>query len=203
MFLALAAEVVAAPPPITSPDWERKPNGDDLARYYPDGAAKQGLGGLATVACKVTNAGDLTACAIETEDPPGAGFGDAALKLAAFFKMKPLTKDGLPVAGGVVRVPIRFAIAPPAAPTGPSLENVAACYGQVANLAEKTPGAPKAWRATIIWRAKLQSVMGGSFSRPSEEEAVAAKARLAAADGTLAVSPGWDLAACLEAVPKP
>ena len=36
------------------------------------------------------------------------GFGDAAMKLSKLFKMRPQTKDGQPVDGGTVRIPIAF-----------------------------------------------------------------------------------------------
>jgi protein TonB len=45
-----------------------------------------------------------------SEDPADYGFGDAALKIAKTFKMKPQTKDGAPVDGGQVRIPIRWVL---------------------------------------------------------------------------------------------
>ena len=38
------------------------------------------------------------------------GFGDAAMKMSKLFKMRPQTKDGQPVDGGTVRIPIRFTL---------------------------------------------------------------------------------------------
>jgi protein TonB len=112
--------VVAAPEPtpapkppertqvITNPDWLRQPNGDDLARYYPEQAQRQGVAGQATIDCAVSEAGSLVGCSVTAESPKASGFGGAALKMAGAFRMRPMTRDGAPVAGGRIRIPIRF-----------------------------------------------------------------------------------------------
>ena len=47
-------------------------------------------------------------CVVTFEDPSGYGFGEAARKLAAYFQMKPQTRDGQPVDVASVSIPIRF-----------------------------------------------------------------------------------------------
>jgi TonB family protein len=101
----------AAPAPaasvITSPDWARKPEAADVARAYP-ADDKDELGGTAVIDCRFTGDGRLTGCGVKSETPPGDGFGAAALKLARLFQAKPMSRDGVAVAGGFVRIPIRF-----------------------------------------------------------------------------------------------
>jgi protein TonB len=105
----------AAPPPepprpsvITSPDWLRKPSGEDIARYYPERAQRMNVGGRATLSCTVNARGTLENCSVISEEPGDQDFGSAAMRMSKLFKMRPMTRDGAPVAGGTVRIPIRF-----------------------------------------------------------------------------------------------
>ena len=66
------------------------------------------VGGSAALSCTVTARGTLIGCSITSESPADMGFGDAAIKLSKLFKMRPQTKDGQPVDGGTVRIPLRF-----------------------------------------------------------------------------------------------
>jgi protein TonB len=55
----------------------------------------------------VTVLGGLRDCRVTSEDPPGYGFGDAALSMATTFRMTPGRRAGRPVESEV-RFPIRF-----------------------------------------------------------------------------------------------
>lgn len=122
LLLATVGQAVAATAPeprTTNPDWAEKPSGEDMARYYPDHAARMGLGGKATIVCKINLEGRLTDCAVASESPAGEGFGDATLKVASKFRMTPQTRDGVPVNGASVRIPVVYTPPPPMSVTLP------------------------------------------------------------------------------------
>ena len=100
------------------PDWLLRPDGADWVRFYPAAAKAAGQEGRATIACRVDGEGRLGMCQLINEAPLGAGFGEAALALAAKFQMKPLDREGRPTSGADVRIPIRFTL--PAAETAPA-----------------------------------------------------------------------------------
>ena len=111
--------VVAPPPPapaavpadagghvITNPSWLAIPNGDQMAAVWP--RLGQATSGMGKIRCKVAVSGALTGCTLIAEDPPGVGFGAAALLLAPTFQLRPRLIDGKPVSGAEVVIPIRF-----------------------------------------------------------------------------------------------
>lgn len=107
------AQRPAPPPPnpgITNPDWLRRPTGAEIARYYPERAARRGIEGRAVIGCRVSASGRLEQCTVRAETPSDEDFGAAALKMSRHFKMRPMTRDGVPVSGGTIRIPIRFAL---------------------------------------------------------------------------------------------
>jgi TonB family protein len=103
------AATASEPPPILAPNWLATPSAEEAQAVYPKAAAEKRLEGRATLKCGVNADGFLKDCAAIAEEPAGQGFGAAALAIAPKFQMAKVTKDGAPVAGGVVRVPIRFA----------------------------------------------------------------------------------------------
>jgi TonB family protein len=110
---------------VTNPDWLRRPTAEEFANYYPRVASTTGIGGHVSLECEVLTSGLVVNCLVRSETPLGMHFGDAAVALAKYFQMKPMTRDGVPVAGGKVLIPVGFLVPdnddgePPAAP-GPS-----------------------------------------------------------------------------------
>ncbi len=86
--------------------WRAKPSADDMATYYPPKARRAERGGWAVIECQTLATGDMKDCLVLGESPKDFGFGDAALKLSAKFKLDPAKNDPATLAGGVVAIPI-------------------------------------------------------------------------------------------------
>lgn len=91
-----------------TPDWKRAPSEQDFLAVVPRAAMQAGVGGKVRLSCRVTAAGALTGCRILSEEPPGMGFGQAALTLMPQMLMTPAIKDGKAVDYDGVTIPITF-----------------------------------------------------------------------------------------------
>jgi len=92
---------------ITDPTWLEKPSGEDLAHFAPRRAAEYGVSGRVLLTCRVKTDGRLAGCGITEEAPQGWGYGGAALRMSAKFRMQPKMVGGQPE-GGSVRFPVNF-----------------------------------------------------------------------------------------------
>ena len=97
---------------IIQPRWLAKPDGDDIARVYPERAQRLNQSGRAVVRCHITAQGKLVDCEVIQEEPLGFDFGKAALKLTPLFHLRPRTVDGIPdpTEGATITIPITFYI---------------------------------------------------------------------------------------------
>ena len=103
-----------------APEWLDQPNWisyiaeDRMTELYPAAASDAGIKtGRGVVICTVAMRGAMSGCTVESEDPPGKGFGASALAAISAFTANPWTNDGRPTDGAKVRVPIRFVEAEP------------------------------------------------------------------------------------------
>jgi TonB family protein len=136
------APVVSTPPPgrpsiITRPTYARVPGANEMARHYPGLARVIGVEGRVTLLCSVAATGQLQNCQVDRESPRALGFGEAALNVAPLIRMRPGTVDGVPIDGGMVLVPVLFAI--PDRPL-PDLQATLYCYGMLGAYSASRPG---------------------------------------------------------------
>lgn len=95
---------------ISNPQWIERPRGADLVELYPARAVRAGREGRVVLDC-IVRADGRVQCSVESEDPPGFGFGEASLRASRLFRMSPQLEDGKPSEGGRVRVPITWQLA--------------------------------------------------------------------------------------------
>lgn len=90
LVLALAAQSPTADPaPIADARWRRIPSVYDRALAYPEHAAARGIGGKATLKCRINDVGMATKCQVHSETPSGEGFGKALMKLRSKMSFAP------------------------------------------------------------------------------------------------------------------
>jgi TonB family protein len=94
-------------PSHTEADWLIKPSPDMVARIYPMAAQAKNVGGAVMITCTSDEDGYLTDCVVDSEEPKGLGFGNAALEMSAYLRMIPATNYGVPIRSSV-SVPINF-----------------------------------------------------------------------------------------------
>ena len=94
---------------LRSPPWIAMPAAEILANAFPTGAKAQGLtSGRGVIQCEVADDGSLAKCGAVSATPAGAGFEDAALRVAKDMRMNLWTPQGGPVIGARLQLPIRF-----------------------------------------------------------------------------------------------
>lgn len=87
----------------------QRPSAGDFARHYPRRALAAGISGRVTLDCIVRSNYRLN-CVVAGEDPPGAGFGQAALRLSRQFRAGRQFPDGRNTVGAQVSMPMVFQV---------------------------------------------------------------------------------------------
>ncbi|MEZ0243116.1 MAG: TonB family protein [Sphingomonas sp.] len=88
--------------------WVTKPSPADLQPFNPRIAQFERVDGVVMLTCRVLRNRSLTDCRVRAERPRGYGFGTAALRAAATFRLNPPTIDGLPDETRRIEIPVTF-----------------------------------------------------------------------------------------------
>lgn len=205
MLQASAPTATPLPPPapdagiMTTPDWIRRPSGEEVARYYPPGALGKNMARRAAISCGVLATGLLANCEVVEESPPGEGFGPAALRLAQFFKMRPMTKAGQPVGGGTVRIPIRFNVGNKMDP----LSGMLLCYGATAAAVQENPADAAMVTAFSAFAAQVAFREIQAKGTPQDFERALTAARTSALTDSGRAEARANLKSCAALINKP
>jgi TonB family protein len=110
-----------APPELYDVTWLKGPDPQMAGKLFPPAAIKAGYKtGVGVIGCTVRHDGGLSECAVVAEDPPAVGFGEVALAMTGVMVMNPWTRQGFPVDGAKIRIPVRLNLdasqSPPGAP---------------------------------------------------------------------------------------
>ena len=89
-----------------APQWVRAVSGPEMAAVYP--AQAKWKSGRAVLACRLSQTGRATDCAVAEETPAGMGFGEAALKLAPLFQFTTHDAAGKSLVGGTFQIPLAW-----------------------------------------------------------------------------------------------
>lgn len=79
------------------------------ADYYPERALRLEKEGRVLLSCEVSSEGFLSNCIVIEETPKDFGFGEAAIRRSAYFKMLP-PRGGTNVSGTRVQIPVDFTL---------------------------------------------------------------------------------------------
>lgn len=84
------------------------PTQGELRSVHPREAFRKRQGGKATLSCRIRLDQRLESCSVVDETPAGAGFGQAALAAARYFRFEPPIRAGQPISGAPVQVGVEW-----------------------------------------------------------------------------------------------
>lgn len=91
---------------VTEPQWAATPSSSRVLALYP--RRGDGHEGKTSMICEIGTDGRLANCVVAREAPDGRGFGDSAVELSQYFRMRLTDKDGKSVAGRCIWIPVRW-----------------------------------------------------------------------------------------------
>ena len=183
--LSFAVALAAAPAPsggkhvVVNPSWDRQPTKDELLAAYPTDALVKGVEGQVQIECRVVADETLADCRVVKEDPPGQGFGEAALSVQGVIRMHPKMVDGVATSEGKVVIPLHFKVASPTGGDGAAvyLTESEHCVGLAEAELEADPSTlPDLW----LWFNVYVATQTSNGVKPSEWLPKLDAARLAA-----------------------
>jgi hypothetical protein len=87
-LLALADTASGGAPPTGETIWTKQPSDFEIWSQYPQGAWRKRLTGHTRMRCRLNSDGEPVRCKVDVESPAGAGFAQAALDLAKFYRLE-------------------------------------------------------------------------------------------------------------------
>src|SRR5262249_13417587 len=98
--------------PVNGPPvWLVEPTHEQIRHRHPPRAAEREKRGSVDLLCRVRDADGVLGCAIVGEDPPGWGFGEAALRVSDLYRIAPMV-GGQPTRGRRLSLHVDFSDIP-------------------------------------------------------------------------------------------
>lgn len=98
---------------MTRPAWTGQPDAAVMRELFPLQAMAADIGKARVIlGCVVGADGALSGCKVESEDPQGVGFGDAAQKAATYYRVRSWTEEGTPTIGQSIHLAIGYDLPP-------------------------------------------------------------------------------------------
>jgi TonB family protein len=107
-IVATTAGLALAQDDDWQPDFVKTSTQAQMLAVFPPQARAEGVSGKVLLECSAGPKGELTNCTVLKEDPPGQGFGEAALKLSVHGQVKTRDRKGVSIVGRPFKLTMRF-----------------------------------------------------------------------------------------------
>lgn len=107
----MVVDFALAEPLAGPPVWLAQPTAEAVQALHPRRAAEREVGGVASLACRVRDVTGALECRVRDDQPPGYGFGEAALRVAELYRIAP-EAGGAPTLGRKFELVVDFTNVP-------------------------------------------------------------------------------------------